>query len=55
MTDDSEEKLPSVPPQGEKPEAPAAMVRQGDKIMIPEGSPLRSRITVMPVSAEAVR
>lgn len=35
-------------------EPTAAMVRQGDKITIPEGSPLRSRVTVMPVSAEAV-
>ena len=37
-----------------KPEPRAAMVRQGDKITIPEGSPLRSRVSVTAVSAEAV-
>jgi cobalt-zinc-cadmium efflux system membrane fusion protein len=37
-----------------KPEAPLALVRQGETISIPEGSPLRSRLTVMPVSAQPV-
>jgi cobalt-zinc-cadmium efflux system membrane fusion protein len=37
-----------------KPEAPAAMVKQGEKITIPEGSPLRSRLTVMPVTTQSV-
>lgn len=35
-------------------EEPAAMVKQGDKIFIPEGSPLRSRLSVQPAPAEAV-
>jgi cobalt-zinc-cadmium efflux system membrane fusion protein len=33
---------------------PAWMLRQGDKIVIPEGSPLRSRLTVAAASAEAI-
>jgi cobalt-zinc-cadmium efflux system membrane fusion protein len=37
-----------------KPESPPPLVRQGEKISIPDGSPLRSRITVMPVSAQAI-
>jgi membrane fusion protein, heavy metal efflux system len=37
-----------------RPEPPAAMVRQGNRITIPDGSPLRSRVTVMAVSAQAV-
>ncbi|MDR3416712.1 MAG: efflux RND transporter periplasmic adaptor subunit [Nevskia sp.] len=32
----------------------AAMVRQGDKIVIPEGSPLRERLTVMAASEQEV-
>lgn len=39
---------------GKGGEGPATMVRQGDKIFIPEGSPLRDRLTVVPASAEAV-
>jgi cobalt-zinc-cadmium efflux system membrane fusion protein len=31
-----------------------SVVRQGDKIIVPEGSPLRSRLTVMPAPAESV-
>src|SRR5271168_2228007 len=34
------------------PEAAPWMVRQGAKIFVPEGSPLRSRITVEPAAAE---
>jgi cobalt-zinc-cadmium efflux system membrane fusion protein len=33
---------------------PEMMVRQGDKIVIPAGSPLRERLTVMPAQTEAV-
>lgn len=33
---------------------PATLVRQGDKIVIPESSPLRKRLTVTPVHAQAV-
>jgi len=33
---------------------PVMMVRQGDKILIPEGSPLRQRLTVAPAPTEAV-
>ena len=33
---------------------PASMVRQGDKIFVPDGSALRSRLSVMPASAEPV-
>jgi cobalt-zinc-cadmium efflux system membrane fusion protein len=35
-------------------EGPAWMERQGNKILIPEGSPLRSRLTVAPASANSV-
>jgi membrane fusion protein, heavy metal efflux system len=35
-------------------ESPPALVRQGEKISIPEGSPLRDRLTVMPVSTQSV-
>jgi cobalt-zinc-cadmium efflux system membrane fusion protein len=35
-------------------EGPALMLRQGDKIVVPEGSPLRERLTVMAAAAEAV-
>ena len=31
------------------------MVRQGSKIVIPEGSPLRSRLTVAPASADSIQ
>jgi membrane fusion protein, heavy metal efflux system len=34
--------------------APAALIHQGDKILVPDGSPLRQRLTVMPAAAEAV-
>src|SRR6202789_2539245 len=33
---------------------PSLMVRQGDKIIVPEGSALRSRLDVMAASAQAV-
>ena len=35
-------------------EAPALMLRQGDKIIVPEGSALRARLSVMPASSEPV-
>src|SRR5258708_2312046 len=35
-------------------EAPELMVRQGDKIIVPEGSALRHRLSVMPAAAQAV-
>jgi cobalt-zinc-cadmium efflux system membrane fusion protein len=35
-------------------EGPAWMERRGEKIVIPEGSPLRSRLTVAPASADSV-
>lgn len=37
-----------------KPEPPPAMVKQGEKITIPDGSPLRSRLTVTAVTTQAV-
>jgi cobalt-zinc-cadmium efflux system membrane fusion protein len=37
-----------------KPESPPQMVRQGGKISIPEGSPLRGRLTVMPVATQPI-
>lgn len=43
--------LRSPPPA----EAPAMFVRQGERIVVPEGSPLRSRLTVLPAPAEPVR
>src|ERR1700722_8298891 len=36
------------------PEEPDLMVRQGDKIVVPEGSALRSRLTVEAAPAQAV-
>jgi membrane fusion protein, heavy metal efflux system len=33
---------------------PELMVRQGDKILVPEGSSLRARLSVMPVALQAV-
>jgi membrane fusion protein, heavy metal efflux system len=33
---------------------PEPMVRQGDKILVPEGSALRARLSVMPASVQAV-
>ena len=39
---------------GNGAEAPQLMVRQGDKILVPEGSALRSRLSVMPAAAQAV-
>jgi len=38
--------------RGEEP--PALMVRQGDKILVPEGSALRSRLSVEPAAAQPV-
>src|ERR1700675_3056148 len=35
-------------------EGPALMERQGNKVVIPEGSPLRSRLAVAPASADSV-
>jgi cobalt-zinc-cadmium efflux system membrane fusion protein len=35
-------------------EAPALMVRQGERIVVPEGSALRARLSVMPASMEPV-
>jgi len=39
---------------GKGAEAPQLMVRQGDKILVPEGSALRNRLSVMPAAAQAV-
>jgi cobalt-zinc-cadmium efflux system membrane fusion protein len=39
---------------GKAAEEPASMVRQGDKIFVPDGSALRSRLSVMPASSEPV-
>jgi cobalt-zinc-cadmium efflux system membrane fusion protein len=39
---------------GNGAEAPQLMVRQGDKILVPEGSALRNRLSVMPAAAQAV-
>jgi membrane fusion protein, heavy metal efflux system len=36
-------------------EAPALILHQGDKIIVPEGSALRARLGIMPASAEPVR
>src|ERR1700691_1200128 len=36
------------------PEPPALMVRQGDRIIVPEGSALRDRLSVMPASTQPV-
>jgi cobalt-zinc-cadmium efflux system membrane fusion protein len=41
-------------PSKSGPAAPDLMVRQGDKIIVPEGSALRNRLTVMPAPAQAV-
>jgi membrane fusion protein, heavy metal efflux system len=41
-------------PSGRGPEAPELMVRQGDKIIVPEGSALRARLTVMPAAEQPV-
>jgi len=35
-------------------EGPAMLVHQGDKIVVPEGSPLRERLTVAPAPAEEI-
>src|ERR1700724_4737032 len=37
-----------------KNEAPELMTRQGDRILVPEGSALRNRLSVMPAAAQAV-
>ena len=39
---------------GKGAEEPESMVRQGSKILVPEGSALRSRLSVMPAAAQAV-
>jgi cobalt-zinc-cadmium efflux system membrane fusion protein len=39
---------------GKAAEGPESMVRQGDKIIIPEGSALRARLSVQPASVQAV-
>ncbi|MBV8062531.1 MAG: efflux RND transporter periplasmic adaptor subunit [Nevskia sp.] len=39
---------------GATAEAPSMLVHQGDKIVVPEGSPLRQRLTVAPAPAEQV-
>lgn len=39
---------------GHRPEETPSLVRQGDQIIVPEGSPLRARLSVMPAEAEAV-
>jgi cobalt-zinc-cadmium efflux system membrane fusion protein len=39
---------------GKQAAAPELMVRQGDKIMVPEGSALRNRLSVMPAPARTV-
>jgi membrane fusion protein, heavy metal efflux system len=44
--------LLGVPEKGG--EAPELMVRQGNKILVPEGSALRSRLSVVPAEAQAV-
>jgi len=40
--------------RGKGPEVPDLMTRQGDKILVPEGSALRSRLTIEPASAKDV-
>src|SRR5271155_5769453 len=39
---------------GKGAEEPASMVRQGDKIFVPEGSALRNALSVMPALMQAV-
>jgi len=39
---------------GKTDEGPAAMIRQGDKIVVPEGSPLRERLSVAAAAGEPV-
>jgi cobalt-zinc-cadmium efflux system membrane fusion protein len=39
---------------GKRAEEPALLVRQDDKIIVPEGSALRERLSVMPATAQAV-
>jgi cobalt-zinc-cadmium efflux system membrane fusion protein len=41
-------------PSGKGAEEPQLMLRQGDKIIVPEGSALRGRLSVMPASTQAV-
>ncbi len=40
--------------RGKGQEEPVLMIRQGDKIIVPEGSALRGRLSVVPASAQAV-
>ena len=37
-----------------KPEPPPSLIHQGDKISVPDGSPLRDRVVVAPVSVQSV-
>jgi cobalt-zinc-cadmium efflux system membrane fusion protein len=39
---------------GKSPQGPESIVRQGDKILVPAGSALRDRLTIMPAAAQAV-
>jgi cobalt-zinc-cadmium efflux system membrane fusion protein len=39
---------------GKAPAEPLAMIRQGDKITVPEGSALRERLSVMPAAVQTV-
>ena len=39
---------------GKGVQEPTAMIRQGDKILVPEGSALRNRLTVMPAQLQPV-
>jgi cobalt-zinc-cadmium efflux system membrane fusion protein len=41
-------------PSGKGAEGPQLMLRQGDKIIVPEGSALRDRLSVMPAPTQAV-
>ena len=44
-----------LPQDGDAPAEIPLMVRQGDKIVVPDGSPLRGRLTVAAANSEAVR
>jgi cobalt-zinc-cadmium efflux system membrane fusion protein len=39
---------------GNETAGPAMMVRQGDKIIVPEGSPLRDKLSVQPATAQVI-
>src|SRR4051812_34574254 len=38
-----------------KPESGPLLVREGDRIIVPEGSPLRAKLTVEPVAEQQVQ